>query len=115
MNQLERYSDAEKDLREAIRLDPSRANAFKNLGLSLEGQGRFGDAARSFISAVRADASDPRALKHLEELAGQHKEAYADIPDLDYQVFKCREAVEYVASKQPPPPYPIDPGSKVLN
>jgi len=107
LNRLERYCEAEPHLREAIRLDPSRANAFKNLGLSLEGQGKYGDAARSFIEAVRADASDPRALKHLEELAGQHKEAYADIPDLDYQISKCREAVVYVASKRPAPPFLI--------
>jgi len=106
LNQLKRYSEAEKYLREAIALDPSRANAFKNLGLSLEGQGRFGDAARSFMAAVQADASDPRALKHLEELAEQHPEVYAFIPDLSQQITRCREVVEYVAelsSKDKPP------------
>jgi tetratricopeptide (TPR) repeat protein len=106
LNQLKRYSEAEKYLREAIALDPSRANSFKNLGLSLEGQGRFGDAARSFMAAVQADASDPRALKHLEELAEQHSEVYADIPDLSHQITRCREVVEYVAelsSKDKPP------------
>jgi tetratricopeptide (TPR) repeat protein len=101
LNQLKRYSEAEKYLREAITLDPSRSNAFKNLGLSLEGQGRFGDAARSFMAAVQADASDPRALKHLEELAEQHPEVYADIPDLSQQITRCREVVEYVADISP--------------
>jgi tetratricopeptide (TPR) repeat protein len=94
LNQLKRYSDAEKYLREAITIDSSRANAHKNLGLSLEGQGRFVEAAQSFIGAVRADASDPRALKHLEELAGQHKELYDAVPDLSYQIQCCRQAVE---------------------
>ena len=105
LNQLERYAEAELHLREAIRLDETRPNAFKNLGLSLEGQGKFGEAALCYITATRANASDPRALKHLEELAKRHKEAYADVPDLDYQIFKCREAVEYALSQQPPSPF----------
>jgi tetratricopeptide (TPR) repeat protein len=107
LNQLKRHCEAEPHLREAIRLDPSRANAFKNLGLSLEGQGQFAEAARNFIAAVRANASDPRALRHLEELAGRHKEVNNEIADLDYQIFKCREAVEYAASQKPPSPFRV--------
>ncbi len=107
LNQVKRYAEAEPYLREAIRLDPSRANAFKNLGLSLQGQRKLTDAAWSFIAAVRADAADSRALKHLEELAEQHKELYADIPDLEFQISKCQEAVEYARSQQPPPPFRI--------
>lgn len=105
LNQLERYAEAELHLREAVKLDADRPNAIKNLGLSLEGQGKFGEAALCFITATRVDASDPRALKHLEELARRHKEAYAVVPDLDYQLFKCREAVEYALSQQPPSPF----------
>ena len=107
LNQLGRYAEAEAHLKEAIRIDPGRANAFKNLGLSLQGQGRFADAAQSFISAVRANAADPRALLHLEALAERHKELYVDIPDLEYQIFKCREAVEYVKKQQPANPHRI--------
>lgn len=99
LNQLKRYSNAEKYLREAISIDPSRANAFKNLGLSLDGQSRFVEAAESFIAAVRADASDPRALMHLEDLSEHHNELYAEMPDLSYKIHKCREAVTYVASQ----------------
>ncbi len=97
LNQQGRFTDAEKYLHEAIAIENTRANAFKNLGLSLEGQGRYAEAARSFIAAVRADASDPRALRHLMELADRHTEVYAAIPDLEYQIAKCRKAVEYVA------------------
>jgi hypothetical protein len=45
-------------------------------------------------------------LKHLEELAEQHAEVYADIPDLNHQITRCREVVEYVAelsSRDKPP------------
>jgi len=99
LNQLERYSDAEQYMREAIRIEPNRSNAFKNLGLSLEGQGRVGEAARSFIAAVRADASDPRAFWHLKELAETNPSAYGEVPDLNSQIEKCRQAVEYAVNE----------------
>ena len=104
LNQLGRHSEAEPYLRTAIWIDPSRANAFKNLGLSLEGQGRFVDAAWSYISAVRADAADRRALRHLEEMVERHEELYAEIPALGYHIAKSREAVQYAASRQLDPP-----------
>lgn len=107
LNQLGRYAEAEPHLREAIRIDPGRANAFKNLGLSLQGQGRYAEAAENYIAAVRANAADPRALRHLEELAEQHKDLSAQIPDLDHQILKCREAVEYVKKQQPANPHRI--------
>ncbi|MCZ6775146.1 MAG: tetratricopeptide repeat protein [Ignavibacteria bacterium] len=53
LNQLKRYEEAEAYLWEAIMIDSSRANAFKNLGLSLEGQGKLAEAAPCFIAAIR--------------------------------------------------------------
>ena len=97
LNQLSRYVEAEKYLREAIFIDKSRANGYKNLGLALEGQGRYAEAARSFIAAVQANASDSRALRHLETLAERHKAVFDDFPDLIVQIRKCREAVAYAA------------------
>jgi tetratricopeptide (TPR) repeat protein len=98
LNQLSRYLDAEKYLREAITIDRSRANAFKNLGLSLEGQGRYSEAARSYIAAVQANATDPRALWHLEELAGRQPELFTELSDLCNQITLCRHAVVLAAS-----------------
>ena len=103
LNRSARFCEAEPHLREAIRLDPSRPNAFKNLGLSLEGQGRSVEAAGSYIAAVRADASDARALRHLKELVERHRELYEEIPDLEYQISKCQEAVGFVQGRLIPP------------
>ena len=100
MNHLNRHIEAEKYLREAIAIDTSHANAHKNLGLSLEGQQRYGEAARSFIAAVQANASDPRALWHLEELTERHPETFAEILDLSYQTNMCRKAVEFAAQRK---------------
>lgn len=76
--------------------DKLHFHAFKNLGMSLRGQGKLGEAALSFVAAVRADAADPRALKHLEELVAEHEELYEQVPDLDFQIQNCRKAVEFV-------------------
>ena len=99
LNQLKRYEEAEAYLWEAITIDSSRANAFKNLGLSLEGQGKLAEAVNCFIAAIRTDASDPRALSHLEGLAAEHEQVYGQIPDLGYHIHKCREAVAYVRER----------------
>ena len=98
LNQLNRYLEAEKYLREAIAMDTTHANAYKNLGLSLEGQGRYAEAARSFISAVQANASDSRALRHLDELAERHPEILAEMSELSYHIHMCRQAVAFAAN-----------------
>jgi tetratricopeptide (TPR) repeat protein len=98
LNQLGRFVDAEQYLREAISIDTTHANAYKNLGLSLEGQGRYAEAARSFIAAVQANASDPRALRHLERLVERHPEILAEMSDLSYHINMCRQAVAFAAN-----------------
>jgi tetratricopeptide (TPR) repeat protein len=97
LNQLGRPKEAEEYFRVAIEADPTRANAFKNLGLSMQAQGQHAAAARSFIDGVKANASDPRAANHLEDLVERHRaEVLAEIPDIDEQLNACRNAVEAV-------------------
>jgi len=65
---ISRYSDAEPHCRAAIAIDPGRYNAWKNLGLSLQGQGRFKEAAWCFYRAALLCPEDGRAREHLLEL-----------------------------------------------
>jgi tetratricopeptide (TPR) repeat protein len=74
LNQLGQFEEGEVLCREAIEIDPRRANAHKNLGLSLWGQKRFAESARCFVAATKADARDPRSTKHLEELLSERRE-----------------------------------------
>ena len=56
----------------------------------------LGPAGGGTHVAVRAEARDPRALKHLEDLVAAHPEIVEEIPDLLEQVEACRTAVTAV-------------------
>ena len=77
-----------------MEVEPGRPNAHENLGLALLGQGKRAAAARAFIAAVRANASDPRAARHLEELVDAHRaEIEAEMPDIAEQLAACQQSV----------------------
>jgi tetratricopeptide (TPR) repeat protein len=88
------YKAAEPYLRAAIQIDPDRYNAYKNLGISLQGQGDCVGAARAYVKATQADASDGRALRLLEILIQTHPEIADSILDIDEQLARCRQAVK---------------------
>jgi tetratricopeptide (TPR) repeat protein len=92
LNHFQRFAEAEPYLRRAIEIDPNRANAFKNLGISLQGQGDYAGAAQCYIKAVRVNAADPRALRHLEQLLQQHPAVSIELPDVGEQLAACQLA-----------------------
>lgn len=90
LNQLGRYADGEVYCRRAIGILPGRQNAHKNLGLALQGQGRYREAAQAFVTATQSNASDARSLGHLETLLTEHPElAFDFVTELEC----CRKAV----------------------
>lgn len=93
LNTLGEFGEAEAYCRAATEIDPDRPNAYKNLGLSLQGQGRYAEAVAAFVQAVQANASDARALRHLEALAAEHPEIIAAFDDFDGLLQSCRDAV----------------------
>jgi len=74
LNTQGRFDEGETYCRKAIEIDPSRPNAHKNLGIAFQGQGRFHEAARCFITATRVNASDRRSLVLLTKLLADHPE-----------------------------------------
>lgn len=68
LNQLKRYVEAEKYCRAAIDIDWTRASAFRNLGISLKGQGNFIGAAWVLVEAINAEPTDARAREIVEQL-----------------------------------------------
>ncbi|MBN1595553.1 tetratricopeptide repeat protein [candidate division FCPU426 bacterium] len=79
----------------AIKIDPSRANGYKNLGVSQAGLGRYAQAAKAWIQATHVNVSDARACELLSQCLEEHAEALRrEIPDIDEQASHCRRAVQ---------------------
>jgi tetratricopeptide (TPR) repeat protein len=94
LNQVGQCQEAEKHCRAAIEILPDRHNAYKNLGIALQGQGLYAEAAENLIHATRLFPADPRALAHLGDLIAGHREILEQIPDLLTQLCECDEAVQ---------------------
>ena len=100
-NELKKYDEAEPYLMSAIKIDPTRPNAFKNLGLCFIGRGDYLGAAENFIKSIKADASDPRSLGHQVKLVSDRPELFERILDLTSILMQCRKAVKVAQEAQP--------------
>ncbi|MBW6503945.1 tetratricopeptide repeat protein [bacterium] len=74
LNRIGLFAEAEKYCRTAIEIDPRRYNAYKNLGLAMQGQGKYPAAASLFLNAIVLFPPDPRSFVHLEEILSAHRE-----------------------------------------
>jgi tetratricopeptide (TPR) repeat protein len=72
LNMLGRYIEGEKHCRMAIEIKWKRASGYRNLGVSLQGQGHLAGAAWAFFEAIKAEVSDPRAHALLEKLVAEY-------------------------------------------
>jgi len=77
---LGRYAEGEKYCRMAIDIDSRRASGYRNLGVSLEGQGNLKGAAWMLVEAAKAEVSDPRARISLEKLLAEHPAIVVQCP-----------------------------------
>lgn len=93
LNQSGRHLEAERYCRAAIEINPSRHNAYKNLGVALAGQGRCAEAASNYIRATRLCPADARAVGLLDRLFAENKTALDEIPDFGEQLIECHELV----------------------
>jgi tetratricopeptide (TPR) repeat protein len=80
LNRLGRFTEGEKECRQAIAINGKRASAYRNLGVSLEGQGRPIEAAWAYVEAVKADPSEDRSRALLEKFVAQHAEVVVKCP-----------------------------------
>ncbi len=93
LNMQTEYESGMQYCKAAICYDATRPNAFKNLGVSLAGLGKYVEAAQILIQAMHIDASDQRPLALLDELLANHSEVLlAEIPDFNEQLEACRQA-----------------------
>src|SRR5262245_26549001 len=71
LNAERKYREGEQYCRAAIEIDSARANAFKNLGISLRGQGDLIGAAWAYAEASRVDPSDMTTLRLLRKTVAE--------------------------------------------
>ncbi len=100
-----RFDEAEKHLRVAISINPDRHNAWKNLGVSLEHQGKIEEAFGCFCRAFEIERMDPRVPRHLLRLIVRSK--LANVEELldRNQVSPSRRSMlkhiaEYIANEE---------------
>ncbi|HTY63830.1 MAG TPA: tetratricopeptide repeat protein [Acidobacteriota bacterium] len=96
-----RSAEAEQYCRAAIRIEPKRQNAHKNLGIVLQKLGRIGEAAKSFIRATKLHPEDGRALALLDELYLGNREILDKLPKFSAQLLECHELVQRKAGELP--------------
>jgi tetratricopeptide (TPR) repeat protein len=101
LNQQGEHDAAVPYLQQALKIDPERPNAYKNLGLSHEALGNIEKAAALFVAATQVNASDSRSLAHLDALLEAHPVLEIDVHELRDQVEACRMAVKIARDQQP--------------
>jgi tetratricopeptide (TPR) repeat protein len=101
LNEMREHEAAVPHLEQALKIDPTRSNAYKNLALSHQGAGNLRGAAELYIAATRSNAADPRSLHHLETLIEANPDLLVDVPGLQQDLEGCRYAVEEVRRQMP--------------
>jgi len=93
LNQIGRYAEAETYCRKAIEINEERYNAYKNLGVALQGQSKYVDASVCFLRAALMFPLDYRSIEHLEKLLANHREEVErEIPDIGEHLEAVAEA-----------------------
>jgi tetratricopeptide (TPR) repeat protein len=72
LNALELYSEGESYCRRAIDIDPTRADAYRNLAVSRRGQGNLRGSALCLVEAIKINPSDDSAVQLLKQLLTDH-------------------------------------------
>jgi tetratricopeptide (TPR) repeat protein len=93
-NQVGQHAEAETFCRAAIAINPDRHNAYKNLGIALQGLGKHREAAQCLVTATQKNASDARATEHLLRLLEIHPELNEEFAS---HLALCQRTIRYVA------------------
>ena len=80
LNNLHRYTEGERHSHMAIEVHWTRASGYRNLGISLRGQGKMVEAGWALVEAAKLDASDERARVLLRTLIEENPELALHCP-----------------------------------
>src|ERR1044071_6461025 len=80
LNMLGRFAEGERHCRKALEVDWLRPSAYRNLGVSLHGNGNIVAAAWALVEAAKADPTDDRARSILHNLLSMNPELVVAYP-----------------------------------
>ena len=80
------HSDAESYCRRAIEIDSKRHDAYRNLGIALQGQNNLRGAAWAWVEAIKATPSDPRAAELLKHLLSESPDLLRQCPWIEQEL-----------------------------
>jgi tetratricopeptide (TPR) repeat protein len=80
LNMLHRYLEAERHCQIAIEINWTRASGYRNLGVSLKGQGKIVAAVWALVEAVKLDVADERARLLLRTLIAENPKLAVQCP-----------------------------------
>jgi tetratricopeptide (TPR) repeat protein len=80
LNMLHCYTEGERHCRTAIETNWTRASGYRNLGVSLKGQGKTVEAVWALVEAAKLDASDERARLLLRKVITENPELAVQCP-----------------------------------
>ncbi len=80
LNMLHRYTEGEGHCLTAIEINWTRASGYRNLGVSLKGQGKIVQAVWALVEAAKLDVSDERARLLLRTLIAENPKLAVQCP-----------------------------------
>ena len=93
LNILGSHREGEEFCRAAIQIAPKVPNGWKNLGISLQGQGKIDEAALSYLEATERCPEDSRAFWLLEELLMANPDVLESHPVLAGRYRNCLDLI----------------------
>jgi len=81
-NHFKRYDLAEFSLLEAVNIMPERHIPYKNLGIAMEGQGLYIEAAEYYFMATEKYSADPSSFELLKRLIKDHPRLVYRAPNI---------------------------------
>ena len=82
LNFFLKFEAAEEFLRAAVAMAPERYNAWKNLGVTLEHQTKYEEAAECYLEAIRRSRGEPRSVRHFKRLLERQPALAGKYPDI---------------------------------
>lgn len=94
LNHLGRFREAEGHCHAAVGIDSRRASAYRNLGISLEGQGDVVGAAWAWVESIKVDGADDRARDLLKKLIAMQPSLIVHCPWIEDGLISSSRSIE---------------------